>query len=54
MDRLILKYSEEEGYQFAVVYDKETETKFKDETFWEALKAFEMFLNLYRAGKGTE
>lgn len=34
MDRLILKYSEGEGYSFALACDDETtERKWKDETF---------------------
>lgn len=55
MDRLILKFSEEKGYSFALACDDEMAEKgWKDKTLWEALRAFEIFLNLYWERKGTE
>jgi len=55
MDRLILRYSDDEGYSFALIFDDpQTEERWKDTTFWEAVKAFEIFLNVFQKRKKEE
>jgi len=56
MDRVILKYSEDEGYRFALACcdDETPEKRWKDKTFWEALRAFEIFLNIFQKRKKAE
>jgi len=56
MDRVILKYSEDKGYHFALACcdDETPEKRWKDKTFWEALRAFEIFLNIFQKRKKAD